>query len=257
METVQGKQVLVTGGSHGFGRGIVEAMLGAGARVHTIARGADALEALRADLGERVGVTAADATDPVVIGQLLDAVRPDVVVLNAGATPLLRPLHHHTWESFSLNWQVDVKMAFHWLREALLLPLAPGSAVVVLSSGAALAGSPLSGGYAGAKATMRFIAQYAADESRRSGLDIQVTALLPRLSPSTGVGAPSVAAYAQMEGLSEEAFLAQLGGPVTPQIVGDAVLRVLTDRALGAHSAFMLAATGLTPLEPGHAPTYR
>ena len=43
MDTLQGKQVLVTGGSRGCGRGIVEAMLGAGARVQTIARGASAL----------------------------------------------------------------------------------------------------------------------------------------------------------------------------------------------------------------------
>jgi hypothetical protein len=32
LDTLQGKQVIVTGGSHGFGRGIVEALLGAGAR---------------------------------------------------------------------------------------------------------------------------------------------------------------------------------------------------------------------------------
>src|SRR5260370_39585908 len=147
METLQGKQVLVAGGSRGFGRGIVEAMLGAGARVHTIARGEAGLETLQAELGGRVAVTAADAADPVVAGQLLDAVRPDVLVLNAGASPLLRPLHQHTWESFSRNWDVDVKVAFHWLREVLLLPFAPSSAVVVLSSGAALRGSPLSGGY--------------------------------------------------------------------------------------------------------------
>jgi enoyl-[acyl-carrier-protein] reductase (NADH) len=44
--------------------------------------------------------------------------------------------------------------------------------VVVVSSGAAVNGSPASGGYAGTKATQRFIAGYAQDESRRAGLDI-------------------------------------------------------------------------------------
>jgi NAD(P)-dependent dehydrogenase (short-subunit alcohol dehydrogenase family) len=68
----------------------------------------------------------------------------------AGASPLIRPLQHQTWEAFSVNWHGDVRIAFHWLREALLKPLRPGTRVIVISSGAALQGSPLSGGYAGA-----------------------------------------------------------------------------------------------------------
>jgi len=50
-----------------------------------------------------------------------------------------------------------IARAFTWLREALLKPLPPGSRVVVVSSGAAINGSPASGGYAGSKATQRFI----------------------------------------------------------------------------------------------------
>jgi NAD(P)-dependent dehydrogenase (short-subunit alcohol dehydrogenase family) len=64
---------------------------------------------------------------------------PQVVVLVAGASPLMRPLQHQTWETFSVNWHTDVKIAFHWLREILLKPLRPGSRVVVISSGAAVA----------------------------------------------------------------------------------------------------------------------
>jgi hypothetical protein len=61
----------------------------------------------------------------------------------------MRPLQYQTWETFSVNWHTDVKMAFTWLREAPLKPLPPGSQVVVVSSGAAINGSPASGGYAG------------------------------------------------------------------------------------------------------------
>ena len=53
--------------------------------------------------------------------------------------------------------------------------------VIAVSSGAALRGSPLSGGYAGAKATIRFIASYAADESgaRRAGHPVRRGASRP------------------------------------------------------------------------------
>ena len=119
----------------------------------------------------------ADAADETVAWSLLDQYEPEVLILVAGANPVMRPLQHQTWETFSVNWNTDVKIAFTWLREALLKPLPPGSRVVVVSSGAAINGSPASGGYAGAKATQRFIAAYAQEESRRAGLDITVTAV--------------------------------------------------------------------------------
>src|SRR5260370_1370786 len=69
--------------------------------------------------------------------------RPDMVVLCAGAMPVCRPLHEQTWETFSTCWEVDTKSAFVWLREALTLPMKPGGHVIVVSSGAAIQGSPV------------------------------------------------------------------------------------------------------------------
>ena len=119
----------------------------------------------------------------------------------------MRPLQHQTWETFSVNWHTDVRITFQWLRESLLRPLRGGSQVIVISSGAALAGSPLSGGYAGAKATQRFITAYAQDEADRAGLGITFTAVLPRLTPHTDLGRPAVAAYAARNGQSEQEYL--------------------------------------------------
>ena len=161
---------LVTGASRGFGRGIATALSGAGAHVVGVARDPGPLEELRAQLGGSFTAVAADAADPVTAGALIDKHRPRVLVLNAGATPLPRPVHHHTWQTFSRTWEVDVAHVFHWVREALLAPLEPGSTVVTLSSGAALFGSRLSGGYAGAKAGIRFLTGYAAEESSREQL---------------------------------------------------------------------------------------
>jgi NAD(P)-dependent dehydrogenase (short-subunit alcohol dehydrogenase family) len=113
MQTFEHKRVLVTGGSRGLGLGVVEAL---------VARHAD------------VTVRARD-------------VRPSVLVLNAGAMPTMAPLDAHTWESFSSNWNTDVKATFHWVQAALRLPLENGSRVLLSSSGAALEGLPLSGSW--------------------------------------------------------------------------------------------------------------
>jgi NADP-dependent 3-hydroxy acid dehydrogenase YdfG len=212
-----------------------------------VARDHAPLEELRTELGKSFTAVSADAADPTVAGQLIDAYHPRVLVLNAGASPLMRPLQHHTWETFSVNWHSDVKITFHWLREALLAPLAPGSRVIVVSSGAAVAGSPLSGGYAGAKATQRLITGYAQQEANRAGLGITFTAVLPRIAPQTGVGGPAVAAYAARAGQSEQEYLQQLGGPLTPEQVGRAVVELVTGDAHD-QDAYLLTAAGLGPL---------
>jgi NAD(P)-dependent dehydrogenase (short-subunit alcohol dehydrogenase family) len=239
---------LVTGASRGFGRATAIALHAAGARVVAVARNPTALHELQVQLGEPVTIVAADAADPVVAGSLLEQYRPTTLVLNAGATPLLRPIHQQTWQTFSRNWDVDVQQAFHWIREALLLPLAPESTVIVMSSGAAVMGSPLSGGYAGAKAAIRFITGYAADESQRAGLDIRFISVLPRLTPATELGAPAVAAYAKRSGLSVDEYLTQQGPTLTPGDVGDRIVELAASRERAA-GAYLLSAAGLKMLQ--------
>src|SRR5579859_1844689 len=139
-QQLSGTTALVTGASRGFGRAIAAALSQAGADVVGVARDGAKLEELRGQLGGSFTPVAADVTDPVVAGQLIDTYQPRVLVLNAGAAPLSRPLHRQTWETFSSNWQVDVKHAFNFTREALLRPLVPGSVVIAFSSGAAVNG---------------------------------------------------------------------------------------------------------------------
>jgi NAD(P)-dependent dehydrogenase (short-subunit alcohol dehydrogenase family) len=244
MSDVMGKRALVIGASRGFGRGIAEVLVEAGADVYALSRG-DASELVRAT-GGRIHTITADATEPGVAPRVLREVAPSIVVLNAGATPNVASIKDHSWDSFSANWNTDVKIAFHWVKAILDEPLARGSSVVALSSGAALRGSPLSGGYAGAKATIRFLTEYAAQDAARASLGIRFATLLPSITPAAGVGLPFVEAYAHRQGRSVDEFLG--GAPLTPAAVGAAVLRVLRDRALDEHIAFRLDPSGLSPL---------
>jgi NADP-dependent 3-hydroxy acid dehydrogenase YdfG len=238
---------LVTGASQGFGRAIAARLSQAGAPVVGVARDQARLQDLRAELGETFTPVSADAADPVVAGQLIDAYRPAVLVLNAGASPLTRPLQHQSWASFSRNWDVDVQHVFHWVREALLAPLDPGSTVITMSSGAALRGSPLSGGYAGAKATIRFIAAYAAAESARNGLGIRFVSVLPQLTPATALGAAAVAAYSAREGLDVATYLDRSGPVLTAPQVGEAIAQLISGPGFD-QDAYLLTAAGLSPL---------
>ncbi|RJQ81828.1 SDR family oxidoreductase [Pseudonocardiaceae bacterium YIM PH 21723] len=233
------RTAVVTGAGRGFGRAIALALSAAGVDVVGVAR--DRLD-------ERFTSVVADAADPGTAGRLLDAHRPGILVLNAGAVPAMLPIQHQTWQTFSRNWEVDVQQVFHWIREALLRPLAPGSVVIAMSSGAALAGSPLSGGYAGAKATIRLITGYAADESRRAGLGIRFVSVLPKLTPATELGAAGVAAYAERQGVDAAGFLAGFGPTLTPEDVGAAILDLATDPGRD-RDAYLLLPGGLRPID--------
>jgi NAD(P)-dependent dehydrogenase (short-subunit alcohol dehydrogenase family) len=243
-----GTTAVVTGASRGFGRGAAAALVRAGARVVAVARDQDALEKARAELGDSFVPVPGDAADPGLAAEVLARHTPRTVVLAAGAAPVLRPLQEHTWETFGAAWDTDVRQAFHWARAALRRPLAPGSTVLSLSSGAALRGSPLSGGYAGAKATVRFVSQYAAAESARQGLGIRFLAVLPALSPTTDLGRQAAAAYAAHEGVSQEAFVARMGPPLTPDAAGAALLALATGTEQAEAPAYTLSAAGLAPL---------
>jgi NAD(P)-dependent dehydrogenase (short-subunit alcohol dehydrogenase family) len=247
MSDLSGRTTIVVGASRGLGRGIATAFAEAGAPVVAVARTSAAF-AEPANGAGTIQPEVADAGDATVAGRLLDHYEPEVVILVAGASPLMRPLQHQTWESFSVNWHTDVRIAFHWLREALLKPLRPGSRVVVVSSGAALAGSPLSGGYAGAKATQRFITAYARDEAERAGLGITFTAVLPRITPLTDLGRPAVRAYAARGGQSEEEYIQQMGEPLTPEVAGAALVELVRADAAGVAPGYLLSSAGLQNL---------
>jgi NAD(P)-dependent dehydrogenase (short-subunit alcohol dehydrogenase family) len=246
-DALTGTTAIVTGASRGFGRAITAALSSAGAHVVGVARSSAQLDELRDELGDTFTPVAADASDPQIAGRVIDEHKPHTVVLCAGASPTMRPLQEQTWESFRQAWDVDVAQAFHWTRYALRRPLAPGSSVIAMSSGAAVNGSPLSGGYAGAKAAVKFIADYAAIESQRAGLGITFVSVLPRLTPATELGANAVAAYAARQGVDVDTFVQAAGPALTAEQVGRSVLAIAAGQHR-EHGAYLLTAAGLSAL---------
>jgi NAD(P)-dependent dehydrogenase (short-subunit alcohol dehydrogenase family) len=225
---LKNKSAVVTGGSRGLGLGLVEALVAEGADVTVVARGAEALEAVKARLG--VATISADVTDRAVANRIVADIKPDILALNAGVTPRMGRLDKLSWEDFSVSWETDVKAGLFWLQAALNLPLKPGSRVLVGSSGAAVTGSQMSGGYGGAKRMLWFMAKYANGISQELKLGIRFQAILPRqMILGTGTGDVAAGAYAGSMGITPEQFVTRFGKPMPPREFGDRVVSVLND----------------------------
>jgi NAD(P)-dependent dehydrogenase (short-subunit alcohol dehydrogenase family) len=238
--SLKDKNVVVTGGSRGLGLGLVEALVDREARVTVVARQSDALEAVRTRLG--VSTIAADVRDEAAAHRILADVRPDILALNAGAKPPMGRLDQISWADFTAPWEHDVKAGLHWLQSALNLPLKPGSRVLVVSSGAAVDGSPMSGGYGGAKRMLWFMARYANRVSEQRKLGICFQAILPRqMILGTGIGDTAAGAYARAMDIEPEAFVARFGAPMPPRLFGENVVAVLDDPTHAEGFAFGLS----------------
>jgi NAD(P)-dependent dehydrogenase (short-subunit alcohol dehydrogenase family) len=247
--SLKDKNVVVTGGSRGLGLGLVEALVAHGATVTVVARNADALKFVRAELG--VATISADVTDETAAHRILSQVRPDILVLNAGAKPRMGRLDQLSWADFAAPWETDVKAGLYWLQAALTLPLKRGSRVLVVSSGAAQNGSPLSGGYAGAKRTLWFMAKYANNVSEQKDLGIRFQTIVPlQMVGDTGVGDEGAHAYARAMGIKRDEFLARYGAPMPPREFGEKIVSVLDDPKYAEGLAVGLKGdTGITILE--------
>ncbi|GAA3107330.1 SDR family oxidoreductase [Rhizobium viscosum] len=245
---LEGKRIVVVGGSRGLGRGLAEAFVARAADVTVVARNADAAQGA----GERPAVTAisADATDADAAWRIMEQTRPDLVIMNAGAEPPMERIDRIGWEAFTTNWNVDVKAALHWVQAALTFPMTPGGLVVLVSSGAAVQGSPLSGGYAGAKRAQWFIAKYAEGLSAQLGLGLRFRVIVPRqMFAGTGVGDTGIGAYAAAAGRTF-AEQAATWPDMTPRAFGDMVADLIGRTDLAEAMVYAVRGdTGVTVIE--------
>jgi NAD(P)-dependent dehydrogenase (short-subunit alcohol dehydrogenase family) len=244
MQSLKHKNMVVIGGSRGVGRRIVEAGIRNGARVLAVARQEAPLKQLAHEVSG-AEVLALDASEADAPGKVFEVLQPDILVLGGGAFPPAAPLHEQRWQEFAVNWESDVKIAFHFCKAALSRPLPPGASVVLISSGAALAGSPLSGGYAGAKRMQIFIANYSQKESDRLGLGVRFMALAPRIIPDTELGRHAIAGYSRYLGISAADFIQGMAAPPTSCNVASALIELVInpDRSLG--DVFIVSGKGL------------
>lgn len=81
---------------------------------------------------------AGDATDAAFMDACVREANPDALILNAGAPLAMGPIDGLGFEQFSANWNADVKAGLAGIQAAFRTPMAAGSRVLIMSSGAAM-----------------------------------------------------------------------------------------------------------------------
>ncbi len=151
----KGQRVVVTAGAAGISRAIVEALVAAGARVHTCDVDAETLSACGRALS--VGTTKYDVSNETYVGRLFDEASAalgglDVLVNNAGVagpTGSVEEINPADWRRCI---EVDLTGQFLCARRAVpLLKSAGAGAIINMSSAAGRHGYAYRAPYAAAK----------------------------------------------------------------------------------------------------------
>ncbi|MEP9355387.1 SDR family oxidoreductase [Xanthobacter sp. KR7-65] len=235
---IEGKRVLLTGGSSGIGRAIAAALLEKGAHVVITGRRRDVLDAAVGELQARGGTVhaiGADVSDPAGRAAMLDGVLEhlgglDMLVNNAGGVRAGR-LEETTEAEIRAMVEVDLLAPIFLTRAALPALRASGDGLIVdVASAIALIGIPFYATYAAVKAGLaRF------DEALRRelvGEGVRVLTVYPgatdtpmmrtsRAGPEVGFTKEPAEAVAQavVAAVLADAFEVVRGGEVRAQMI--------------------------------------
>jgi 3-oxoacyl-[acyl-carrier protein] reductase len=175
------KCALVTGASGGIGAAVVRTLQAQGATVACSGTRRDALDALAAELGERVHVVPCDLADTAAVERLIGEAeaamgRVDILVNNAGLTRdnLALRIKDDDWR---LVLEVNLTSAFKLARGALRgMMKRRWGRIIGITSIVAVTGNPGQANYAASKAGMIGMTKSMAAEVATRGITVNCVA---------------------------------------------------------------------------------
>ena len=235
---LNGKRVLITGGSSGIGLAIAEAMLAKGARVVVTGRRPDALkvaiDGLRKGSPSVEGVAADVGTDKGRAATLAFALQKlgglDLLVNNAGGVRAGR-LEDTTEDEIRTMIEVDLVAPIMLTRAALPALRASGDGLVVnITSGIALVAAPFYATYAGVKGGLAKFGESLRRELKGEGVHVMTvypgatdTPMMQtsKAGPELGFTREPAAAVADavIAGIGEDAFEVIRGGEARARMI--------------------------------------
>lgn len=190
MFDLTGKCALVTGASGGLGAAIAATLAGAGVKVALSGTRVEALEAVKAKIGERAVVTPGDLGDAAATEKLFKDAEAalgqvDILVNNAGLTRdgLAMRMKDEDWQKVL---DVDLTAAFRLSRAALRgMMKRKWGRIVGITSIVGVTGNPGQANYAAAKAGMIGMSKALAQEVASRGITVNCVAPGFIVSPMT------------------------------------------------------------------------
>jgi 3-oxoacyl-(acyl-carrier-protein) reductase len=229
MFDLSGKVALVTGASGGIGGGIARALHAQGATVVLSGTRADALEALKAELGERAFVAVCNLADTASVEALPKAAEAaagapiDILVNNAGVTKdnLSMRMKDEEWETVLA---VDLTAAFRLSRACVKgMMKKRWGRIISVTSVIGSTGNPGQCNYAAAKAGLTAMSKSIAYEVASRGVTANCVA-----PGFIGTPMTDVLADAQKQAISAKIPAARMGSPAE---IAAAVVYLASDEA--------------------------